>query len=75
MTDRGRGGWGGRGGLASRLSNRAPPRQDAKNRLEEYVYNMRDAVGGRLAPHIAADARASFLAQLEQVGPPGVRGP
>mmetsp|Transcript_42485 Transcript_42485/g.99740 ORF Transcript_42485/g.99740 Transcript_42485/m.99740 type:complete len:846 (+) Transcript_42485:150-2687(+) len=41
--------------------------QDRKNELESYIYNMRDWLGGRLEAYFAADLRASFMTQLENM--------
>jgi len=38
---------------------------DARNRLEEYVYNMRDALSNRLAPYEKDEARASLGKELD----------
>jgi hypothetical protein len=40
---------------------------DAKNRVEEYVYNMRDALSSRLAPYEHEDARAALSKELDGV--------
>ncbi len=40
---------------------------DAKNRVEEYVYNMRDALSTRLATYEHEDARAALSKELDDV--------
>lgn len=38
---------------------------DAKNKLEEYVYNIRDAISHKLSAYTEEDTRASFLKELD----------
>jgi len=40
---------------------------DAKNRLEAYVYNMRDALSGRLSDFESEDAKSKFMKTLDGV--------